>query len=372
MGFDATGEDGHPSATGPLSEAAGTFGTGQDRAGVCAGRRVHPMNHPMRRVATVVSAALLGVMLLGASAAQAGTPAGWSITATPIPSQVTYGKNAGYLINIGNTGPSNISQLFLVDDQTAPPSYVQTNQGSCNGLVSGVPKTTSGRLLCSFGALNAGATITVIVAYTTPTSGPPSSFFVTFELNTTGATFTKPGSSHGTVLSPIDSPTTTALVAAGGDFGGGFVISDNTVSDNQNVGTGNIQGTLVVSPQSFIGVTVSDGTTSTTGPCPSGTNLFGECSLVSVGGGRLFASPFKVVLTILGSAVPSGANTNNIEVLHTYTDSNGAQLTETISAHCPSQPPAASAAPCLVVSKVGKNIQIVIWLLRNGGIRSTF
>jgi len=96
--------------------------------------------------------------------------------------------NAGYRIDIGNAGPSNISQLFLVDDQTATPSYVQTNQGSCNGLVSGVPTTTSGRLLCSFGALNAGATITVIVAYTTPTSGPPSSFSVTFELNTTGAT----------------------------------------------------------------------------------------------------------------------------------------------------------------------------------------
>jgi hypothetical protein len=325
----------------------------------------------MRRVATVVSASLLGVMLLGASAAQAGTPAGWSITATPLPSQVTYGMNAGYRIDIGNAGPSNISQLFLVDDQTATPSYVQTNQGSCNGLVSGVPTTTSGRLLCSFGALNAGATITVIVAYTTPTSGPPSSFSVTFELNTTGATFTKPGSSHGTVLSPIDSPTTTALVAAGGDFGGGFVISDNTVSD-QNVGPGNNQSTLVVSPQSFIGVTVSDGTTSTTGECPNGTNLFGECSLVSVGGGRLFVSPFKVVLTILGSAVPSGVNTNNVAVLHTYTDSKGIQQTETISADCPSatQPPAASAAPCIVVTKVGKNLQIVIWLLRNGGLRA--
>src|SRR5712691_8306914 len=108
-------------------------------AGERAERRRHRVTgYRTRRLAAVVSAALLGLVLIGTSGVTAATPAGWSIVATPLPIKVAPGKLAGYQVDIGNTGPSNISQLFLVDDQTATPSYVQTNQGLCNGTAAGV------------------------------------------------------------------------------------------------------------------------------------------------------------------------------------------------------------------------------------------
>lgn len=312
-----------------------------------------------RRLATVVSSALIGLLLLSSTAVTAGTPAGWSINAIALPSNVTPGQDAGYQVNIGNAGPSNISQLFLVDDGKTAPSYVHTSHGSCTD--AGVSP-----LLCTFGALNAGGSITVIVAYTTPTTG--TTFSVNFELNTTGATFTNPAKSHGTVLPA----TGTTTLSTDPDYGGGFIVGDSTVADAQ-IGGHNIQSTLVVSPSTLIPVTVQDGSgTAGNAECPADSHAFADCSLVSVGGGHLFDHPFLVVLTFLGSALPSAVNANNLTVLHTYTDADGNLATETISARCTSEPPASSGAPCLVVTKVGKNLQVDIWLLRNGGVHATY
>jgi hypothetical protein len=319
------------------------------------------MSRRLTQRMTVAATALLGVALLGVGSASAGTPAGWNMTVEPTPAAVSPDQDAGYSITITNSGPSNISQLYLVaNDAGNPPTFVSTSQGTC---------TTDGGLFCNFGALNANGTpISVVVAYSTA-GATGSSFSVTFELNTTGATYVNAKGSHGTVYAVTG---TTGF--ATGDSGGAFVVDDAIVANDQRLGPTNHQSTLVVSPASYIPVTVQDNASG--GDCPTTGRLVGECSLVSVGAGHLFAAPFKVVITILGSSLPSAVNTNNLYVVHTYTvlnaDGTTTLATETITARCSVEPPSAAQAPCIVVTKVGKNLQIDIWLLRNGGLHSAY
>jgi Domain of unknown function DUF11 len=307
-----------------------------------------------RRLATVVSSALIGLLLLGTSVATAGTPAGWSISAAALPSTVAPGKNAGYEVTIGNTGPSNISQLFLVDDNTGAPSYTSTPQGSC--------PNTGGRLLCSLGALNAGVTITVIVAYTTPTSG--TTFPVTFELNTTGQIFTKPNASHGTAL---PSNTVTTTLDSDQNFAGGFSLTDAKVGTTGTLGTLNDQTSEVTPPtgSAAIVVTIEDGLTSnpgTGGDICATLRCIGDWTSVHVGNGS--TGPIKVTLVLYGGNLPSGVSANKIGLWHEGSSPNPVVLRCSDATSIPS----GGSAECVTVTKVGSNFQIVAWLLHNGGV----
>jgi Domain of unknown function DUF11 len=311
-----------------------------------------------RRLAAVVSSALLAMLLLGTSGVTAGTPAGWSIVATPLPSTVAPGKIAGYQVVIGNVGPSNISQLFMVDDQPGTQAYVNTPLGSCS---------TSGPLVCNFGALNAGVTITVIVAYTTPTTTPLDTFSVTFELNTTGGTFTRTTGSHGTVL---PSTATTALDSSP-NFAGGFSLTDATVGTTGTLGTGNHQTSAVTPPtgSAAIIVTIEDGLTSNPG---GGGNIcltlrcIGDWTDVHVGFGH--TGPIKVTLVLYGGSLPSGVSTNKIGLWHDGSVPNPVVL------RCsdPTSIPSGGTQECVTVTKVGTNFQIVAWLLHNSGLHATY
>jgi hypothetical protein len=312
----------------------------------------------LRRLAGVVTTALLASALLGLGTAQAGTPAGWSITATSLPSTVAPGKIAGYQVTIGNVGPSNISQLFLVDDNSSAPVYTSTGQGTC--------PNTGGRLLCSFGALNAGVSITVIVAYTTPSSG--TSLAVTFQLNTTGQTFTKPGSSHGTVL---NSNTAITTLSSDPNFAGGFSLTDATVGTTGTLGTGNDQNSAVTPPtgSSAIVVTIEDGLSSNPG---TGGNIcltlrcIGDWTSVHVGNGS--TGPIKVTLVLFGGSLPSGVSANKIGLWHEGSNPNPVVL------RCsdPTSIPSGGTQECVTVTKVGTNFQIVAWLNHNGGLHGTY
>jgi hypothetical protein len=285
------------------------------------------------------------------------------MTVDPTPAAVTAGQDAGFSITITNSGPSNISQLFLVANDAANlPSFVGTpSQGTC-------PGTADGRLYCDFGALNAdGPAITLVVAYSTAGS-TGTSFTMSFELNTTGATYTNARGSHGTLYA-VDG----TVPFATGDLGGAFTVDDVIVANNQRLGPTNHQTTLIESPLSNVPVTVKDGAGLAGGECPSAGRLVGECSLIDVnGGGRRYDTPFKVVITILGSSLPSAVNTNNLFVIHNYVDEFGVAQTETIDDRCSAEPPPTSEAPCLVVTTVGKNFKIDIWLLYNGGLHSAY
>jgi Domain of unknown function DUF11 len=240
----------------------------------------------VRRLAAVLSAVVVATSMFAGVASAA--PPNWTMTVTKLPPTVSPGAAAGYQVTITNNGPSNISALYLVDEVNgnvnAPTVYVTTTQGTCAPV--GQP------LDCSFGALTPVNSVTVIVAYTTPTSG--SSFSVEFQGNTSGETFKDglKGRSHGDTLLPDPVVTTTAL-NSGKNFAGFFSTATGNGIFNTAIGGNNKQQAgLQNVPPGVIG-TVLDGPDAT-GTCVSvpaeGINCSlnnGEWTEVTVGDGTI-------------------------------------------------------------------------------------
>ena len=191
---------------------------------------------------------VLGVLCLATSFALAtagsasASPPRWSMTVKNLPPKVAAGNAMGYQITISNAGPSNISQLFLVTETPDSPAYIPTpSQGSC-------APAGSGPLACTFGALNAKKSVTVIVAYAGPVSNTYDPGDPVFQGNSNGLTFSDGGSSHGDTLSdPNEKPTT--ISTGNGNFAGGFSLSDVDVSTDKDLSDSNKQATSVTPPQ---------------------------------------------------------------------------------------------------------------------------
>lgn len=335
-------------------------------------RRKHRVTgYRTRRLATVVSSALLGLLLLGTSGVAASTP-GWEfintdtqvpcvqVACVSLPTTVSPGSDVGYKFTIHNAGKSNISQLYLTTSVNAVPSYFFNSRGTT------VTCQLSPTLFCAFGALNAGDTIDVLVAYPTPASG--SSFSSTFQINGTGVSFTDPHKSHGDTLSL---PFTTAL-SSSADFAGGFQISDaTTYTDSGTLSKKNDQQSSASSSTLYIPVTIQDGLSSPPDglPDPCGTlNCIGDWTSLHVGNGN--QGPVKVTLILYGKSVPNGATVDNIGLWHGGPNP--------ITAHCvypvgatPTTPP--TNIECVTVTLLPSgNFQIVAWLLHNGGLHGTY
>jgi len=221
-----------------------------------AGPQEEFVSSRLRRLATVVSTALLGAMLLGTGTAVASTP-GWAfINIVRLSPVVSPGADAGYSFTITNQGKSNIAQTFLLNDSTQPIDYFSSSRAGC---------VTTPTLKCTYGALNPGQTIDVTISYKTPsTSG---NYTTTFYLNGTGNTASDGGTSHGdSLLNPM-----TVNLNANANFGGAFNVGGGTVKNDQNVGRGNIQGSSVSETQTLTPETIQDGITTFPGtgtdPC---------------------------------------------------------------------------------------------------------
>jgi hypothetical protein len=298
------------------------------------------------------AAALAGSFtLVAAGTASASTP-NWSMQVVDLPGTVHNGANAGYQITVSNGGPSNISQLYLVTRTTDSPSYVVTSQGSCSAV-------GAGPLKCSFGALTAGSSLSVTVAYTTPATG--SSYDPGFEVNSNGLTFSDPNhTSHGDTL--VDPNETATVLTNSGDFGGGFSITTGTVQDDQTLGKNNVQSTAVGAPGTGI-VTVQDGP-NLTATCTGCTGTFGEWSKINVNNGQVLPNGglFSVTVMVYGKSVPSGATVDNIGLYHLP---DGSTTPVNLTTRCGTTP----TANCITVTKVGSNWKIVAWLNQNGGVK---
>lgn len=319
----------------------------------------------IRRILSILAGTALLVGALGVAPAMAAQP-GWTDSyAEAIPEAVSPGQDAGYVVRIFNKGPGNIASLYLVSDRT--PSFVDpVYDAQCSDA-------GDGPLFCSFGGVGTDAiepVITLTVAFSTAGSNG-SSFKVTFQLNATGATLKdKGGNSRG------DSHTFVGETALSSDrnYGGGFIVDDTTVQNNQSVNNQNKQATKLESLPLYIPATVLDGST-VTADCLVArcSNAFGEWSRISAlsASGDDFDSPFKVVLTIVGSAVPGQANAGNIVLLHTNDLGTG---TDVIGDSADERCASANAAPdpytpCVFATKNGNNWQITAWLFHNGSLR---
>jgi hypothetical protein len=343
-----------------------------------------------RTLTGLATASVLALSALGGgSALSANQLDSWTVghgtlwTAPPpsgaSSSLVSAGSEVGFYEWLHNGDTSNISQLFLTAT-TSPTAAVagavwtikdanevQVGSGTC-------PATTP--LACSFGALNAGQTVYVVVAFTTSAGlADGATQNVDFLFNTTG---TPPGKnrSHGDAKIVTDS----VLIARNGDAAGDFNLNDATITvmDNQKLTGQNRQATLATVDSALTGVAVGDSPDLTT-PCDgtltanfpswfSCSNLTSLTSVIEVGNGRDFDNPsggpgIKVIVSF--SQMPNQLSGANPYVYHYWVDAGGAHaelITEicTFTGAFPN-----NAGPCLVPG----NKNVTVWMSHNGNMR---
>lgn len=301
-----------------------------------------------RTLLALTSASILAVTVFSGSASAA--PPNWSMDPVVLlPSAVTPGDVAGYRVTINNGGPSNISQLYLIaylGDTTTPapdPVYTSPTKGSCPNI--------NDTLYCSLGQLRSGKSVSVTVAFMTPADA--TSFSIRFEANTTGATSSDGGASHGDTIFQ----TGTTALTDDPDFAGRFVTSGlQTVANDQALGSGNLQTTRVGAPALGIGVTVADGTPASAW-CPTCTS---ESSDVSVNNGATFSNGFKIEIQVSNDLVNGSIAT----VYHQRDD----LTVEEITTACPKNGnPNAAQMRCFRTKNLpGGNTLVTIWTTVNG------
>jgi hypothetical protein len=303
------------------------------------------------RISAVITlGALIGASALAAGPVAAKTP-GWTIeNVQNLPATVGQNAVAGYSFTIRNAGSSNISALYLTDSVNAAPEFLSTTRGTT--------MCTLTNLRCAFGALNAGATIDVVLAYRVGTSN----FSDTLQLDSTGDP-AGGNKSHGDSYFKAVSTS----VSSSPNFAGSFTVDMSTLATTGTLGNSNKQNSSVEPPETLIPVTIQDGITSGI-PCTIGacSHQLGEWTSLNVANAKTYASAFKVTLTVYKGAVPGGLSASDINVLHTLNDGT----TYVISADCPATGPITTE--CRTVTKVGQNYQIVVWLLEIGALRGTW
>jgi hypothetical protein len=316
-------------------------------------------------LATVVTTAMLAVMLLSVGGAVAKTPAGWGLTAVGIVDQIGPGATQGYTVTVSNTGPSSISKLYLTTLDTSrsvagtpiSPAYSEL-EGCDTGVDQG----------CSLGAFPVGRTLSFTLAYTAAAGDAP--FKVKFSINTSGFVLGT-NSSHGDSL-PFPTSTT---VNSSNDFAGGWTLGTDALVTTGTLGRNNVQNTTVSPPDVHIPVTVDD-TGNTTFDCSASqncTNAFGVWTKLNVNNDADYqGSPFEVTLLLYGKSIPNGVQLSDIKVIHVLENPAGTEtLTQTDNA-CPSDPSTTTADCIASVTKAGQNVEIVLWLIKNGGLRGSY
>jgi hypothetical protein len=315
-------------------------------------------SNQLRRLASIATAASLGLLLLGTGTASASVAPFEFINTESLPATVTPGADAGYQFTIHNKSTSmNISQLYLKAASNGVPTFFWNSRGTvCQQSPS---------LSCAFGALNAGASIDVIVAYSTV--GATSPFSATFKLDSTGVAGGDAQHSHGDSVTKILS---TAL-SADKDFVGAFELDPTTLTTGTDLGKKNRQYSSVTPPSGlafgdYQPVTLQENVPPPTDdPCATA-NCIGDWSFVRVGDGTV--GPVHLTILLYGPSVSGQATTTNIVLYHEGSTPNPIQLRCSDSSSIPN----GGSAECITVTKQGNNFLIDAWLLHNGGYRGGY
>ena len=319
--------------------------------------------HVPRRLLSILAALSLVAGLSAPAGVIAATPAGWSVDAVELPSAVTPGAVAGYRVTISNAGPSTLSQLFLTTATATNPATVFVSGPGCDAAGT--------ELFCRLPAVKKGKSVSVVVAYTTPTTG--ATFDITFEVNTTGATDSDGGTSHGDTISAFARTTLRGSDADDLDFYGAFALEQVPVGNNQGLSGTNPQTTLVSLPAGSIAVTVEDGP-GVSGNCPAAFTCFGQISEIHVNEGTIYPGGFSVLLQWDSSLNPPN-QINNIDIWHEFDTPkpgpNGTLiLGEDITNSCQfvGQSTTPKTIPCIqrLGPLPGGDRAAIVWLTENG------
>lgn len=307
------------------------------------------MSSRLRRLAAISTLALLATMVLGTGVTSATVANMQFLSPTKLPATVGPNALAGYSFTVHNGGSSNLSQLFLSAPANGAAAFYTDNRNTQCQLTP--------TLSCSYGALNAGDSIFVTVAYQVGTSN----FNVTFNLDTTGGPTSDGHHSHG------DSVTQsfTTSVNSGKDFAGGFQLDGGTFGTNDTLGKKNDQSTTVHSGLALTPVNVTDGITTFPGtgddPCAT-LSCVGDWTQVQVGTGT--QGPIEVKLLIYGQSVKGNPALSSFGLWHEGSTPNP------ITVRC-ADPTSINAGnqECITVSMQGNNYLIDAWLIHNGTLR---
>ena len=289
-------------------------------------------------------------MLIGPASTLAATP-DLSASSYPAPATVSINTTGAIIAVIHNGDSSTVSQLYAAVGITGDGTFTLAvpSQGTCTGGS------------CTFGQLKPGHDVSVAILYTSGAIAGTVTGAALF--NTSGQAGDPGDNSHG------DSWPTSASAAVSTDTlntNGRYINNANLiVQNNQNVNnSNNKQATKVVAPGGLIGVSVSDGTT--TSDCPATLTCFGETSAIEVAAGASFPGGFQVVITLDSSEIPGGVTTRNIRIYHTWIGAPTPGY-ETISARCTFTDGLPNSMPCLNAVKVnGSDIQVTLWTEHNG------
>ena len=310
-----------------------------------------------RKLAALAAGTALALSVIGAGTASAATP-GWSMNVTELPAKVTAGENAGYRVQIFNTGKSNISQVFLTQalitsdglthafpgDTILDTTFVSSTQGTCDAAGT--------RLYCALGAIRANRSATVVVAFST---AGYDHLVQIFEANTTGVAGDQNNASHGDVLQGVG----TTATGTGGNFAGKF-ITDTTTAVNDEIGltADNEQSTKVNVPAGARGVSVADGTDAAPVDCAAaGFTCFSETSEIHVDAGASFGSGFSVEIGIYKDLAQTVQR-----VIHQFDDGTFEVLSK-----CPKR---GTPSNCFNSANAGGgSILVTVYLTKNGGLR---
>jgi hypothetical protein len=316
-------------------------------------------------VAAVLAAAFLVAAMVPATIAK---PPRWTITSTQLVSGgVSSGSDQGFQVTVTNQGPSNISKLYLVAAKNTDGGRLPDKARFLHSSRKASDCDQQGAVLCSFGHVRAGESITVTVAYRVPLSTGKGK--VVFELNTSGLV---PGGNNSHGDAAFSTQTVRILPKGSGNAAGAWV-TDGTfdVANGQKVGARNKQATRVSGKGQFIPVTIKDGA-NVEFSCPRSAcdkATFGEWSKVNVDGGATFAKAFEVRLTIARTELPDDLKLKDVVVYHVL--DNG--KVDTISKVCQDGAPAKGEPECRTAKlDADGNLVLKVYTYRNGGYKGAF
>lgn len=321
--------------------------------------------------ASVVTTSLMALLVLSPVGTMAKPP-GWGFD--PIvanPGAVSPGRAVAFDVTIRNTGKSNISSVLMSTDLSgslAVPVYISDADWSVPSDITrpcgSAPYTTA--LSCSFGSLVAGASVSLRIAFTTPSTGTSWSF--NFILTGNGNT---PSDTGGTSHGDTKKGTASVNLNSSSDFAGGFVVNRGEVFETgTTLSKQNPQSTKLTSSTDLQIATVTESATySGAGTLCQDVNCIGQWTILDAPNPD--SSVISGSLLIYGKGIQGSVGPDDIVLYHLDGSGDDGIIGDEASERCATDD-GTSPAPCIYVTEEGQNFRVDFWLLHNGALRGTW
>jgi Domain of unknown function DUF11 len=294
--------------------------------------------------------ALTAVLAGTGPAAAAGPAALISISHAPDP--VTSGHFVGYTTSFTNQSKNTLTHLAL---SVPPPS----GGAAVLGLPSSACAVKGSSVVCAFGSIPSGATMTATVILRAPAATAPFATTATWSVDESFNDTPKPDP-HRDTFTATDM---THVQAPSQDAVSEYVLpSGDTLTTNPGAGATrtNPQVTTVHVPQTPLGVPALAAEVDATGAtdsCGPAADCFGQVSLVTVDAPPFpVGGPLKLIFDIDSSEIPAGMKTADIPMYH-----DGVLVPD-----CTGAAGVASPDPC-VSSRTGKkDAEVTVLSSTNG------